>query len=191
MDRKYFSKGTGRLDAQTLNDMNRAAWQVNQAPAPQNLPVWQGPYMAIVNLQSGTEAQELAWSDYDPIDPVPTQDVPIKWGYNFTVVAPVTSEDAGGLKLQDANSLCYETMGQKSTDAVALNLVELNNSSTSLMGVDPDNLPEGFALQPVPVDTHVMLWLAQIAHVEGDTTLPGNQGWVAYFSYPNQFDGVC
>ena len=184
MDRKYFTKGTGRLDAQTLNQMNKAAWEVNQAPAPQDIPVWQGPYMAIVNLQSGTAAQELAWIDD------PTNLIPIKWGYNFAVVAPTTSEK-DGLKLQDANSLCYETMGQKSTDAVALNLVELNNSATSLMGVDPDNLPEGFALQPVPVDTHVMLWLAQIAYVEGDTTLPGNQGWVAYFTYPNQFDGEC
>jgi len=185
MERKYFSKGTGRLDAQTLNDMNRAAWEVNQAPAPQNLPTWQGPYMAVVNLQSGIDPQELAFKDD------PTNLIPIKWGYTFVVVAPVTSEDTGGLKLQDANSPCYETMGPHSTDAVALNLVELNNSATSLMGVDPANLPDGYALQPVPQDTHVMLWLAQIAYVEGDTTLPGNQGWVAYFTYPNQFDGVC
>ena len=154
-------------------------------------PKWQGPFMAIINPPSGIDPQELAWRD----DPDNTK--PIKWGYDFVVVSPHQAERedssrvAGFSYLYDANALNYISTGQEGDAATALNLNELNNNATSAMGVRYNNLPEGIELQPVPAKTHVMLWLAPMAYVEGDTTTPGNQGWVAYFTYPNQFDGEC
>jgi len=189
MIRKTFTHGIGRLDADTLNDMNNAA-MVNAAQAEAfNAPAWTGPYMAIINPPSGIDVQELAWRD----DPDNTK--PIKWGYDFIVVSPEASvvEDINGDEtfLYDANALNYLSSGFEGDAAVALNLCELNNNSTSAMGVSYSNLPEGIELQPVPVSTHAMLWLCPMEYEASDTTTPGKQGWVAYFTYPNQFDGDC
>tara|TARA_R110001632_G_scaffold220323_2_gene350279 strand:+ start:593 stop:1165 length:573 start_codon:yes stop_codon:yes gene_type:complete len=189
MIQKVFSHGAGRLDAAMLNDMNRAVAQTNSQPEAFGAPAWSGPYMAIINPPSGIPAQELQWRD----DPDNLK--PIKWGYDFVVVSPNqavrTDINNDTTYLYKSNSLNYLSTGMEADAATALNLCELNNNSTSAMGVSYNNLPDGIELQPVPAETHVMLWLCPMEYVAGDTTTPGNQGWVAYFTYPNQFDGDC
>ena len=189
MIRKVFNRGPGRLDADMLNDINRAVIQTNSQPEPFGAPAWSGPYMAIINPPSGIDAQELAWRD----DPDNLK--PIKWGYDFVIVSPnqaVRTNILGETSyLYEANSLNYLSTGMEGDAATALNLCELNNNATSAMGVRFNNLPEGIELKPVPAQTHVMLWLCPMEYEANDTTTPGKQGWVAYFTYPNQFDGEC
>lgn len=178
MNRKWFTHGIGRLDAQTINDMNAASWTVNQASLPFPTPAWQGPYMAVINPPSGDDPQELEFKD----DGV----TPIKWGYDWVIVSPNGTDD-----LMTANSSSYQSLGAAAAGATALNLCELNNTDQQAMGVQFSNVPEGIELQPVPGLTHVMLWIAVSEFDSADTTTPGKQGYVAYFTYPNQFDGEC
>lgn len=176
MEQKRYSLGIGRLDAQQLNDISRMAYQqMQQAPAWAPA-AWMGPYMAIINPPSGTAAQVLAGGA-----------TPYKWGYDFVIVDPTDNAD-----LATANSASYTSLGTGAGDSpTALNLYELNNSATVQMGVQVSNLPSGITLQPVPSTTHVMLWLAPMPYVDENSTTPGEPGWVAYFHYPNQFDGEC
>ena len=187
--KKHFNQGIGRLDADQLNMMAQAGYaHAEQSFAPVLTSALQGPFLAIVNPPSGIDPQVLAESE----DTVP---VPFKWGYDFIMVDPEVSKvtDINGDEsfLYESNSLCYRSTGREGNASVALNLNELNNSALVQMGVDVSNLPEGFALQPVPGTTTTLVWVAPMPFEEGDTTTPGNQGFVAYFTYPNQFDGDC
>lgn len=182
MERKRFTHGTGRLDAQQLNLMAEAAWQAENTPDPMNMPALRGPFMGIINPPSGTAPQVLENDNNGN---------PIQWGYAVAFVSPewATAPDGGVLK--DANSGAYRSTGFSVEDAVALNMVEMNNSSLNIMNVQTSNLPAGFTLQPVPTSTHALVWLAPMEFDATDTTTPGMQGFVAYFSYTNQFDGDC
>ena len=177
MERKRFSHGHGRLDAQTLNEINRATDTVNNTPMPPVEAAWQGPYMALINPPNGVAKQVLETNSAGD---------PIKWGYDWIALSPLAPGE-----LENANSPSYQSLGPEGNAATALNLAELNNNETTIMGVEVGNLPAGVKLQPVPGSTHVMIWVAPSVYVDGDTTTPGNQGFVAYFYYCNQFDGEC
>ena len=184
-----FNEGSGRLDADQLNMMAQAGYaHAEQSFAPVTRQALEGPFLAIVNPPSGLDAQVLEESS----DAVP---VPFKWGYDFIMVDPelpkITDVNGDESFLYESNSLCYRSTGREGNAAVALNLCELNNSETIQMGVTTSNLPEGVTLQPVPGTTTVLLWVAPMPYENGDDTTPGNQGFVAYFTYPNQFDGEC
>lgn len=58
-----------------------------------------------------------------------------------------------------------------------VNIHEIGNNADLSMGITKDDLPGDFALQPVPDDVGVMLWI-----------VGGGNG---VFTYPNQFDGTC
>lgn len=185
MERKVFTQGVGRLDQFTLNNMNRAADQVNnQAPAwAPSGPL--GPFMALINPPSGEPAKvEAETAGADP--------VPFKWSYDWVPLAPVKAKDSDDKTLLDANSGCYQSQSTVTKGVTtALNLCELNNSPTVQMGVATSNLPDGITLQPVPESTHAMVWVYPIGLGSGDEDEFGAEGYVAYFSYTNQFDGDC
>ena len=66
----------------------------------------------------------------------------------------------------------------------ALNLWELSNDATEHFGIQVSTLPDGFALDPVPIGAFVMVWSA--------SAKPDTQGFrLALFTYPNQFNGTC
>ena len=183
MERKRFTSGTGRLDAQTLNLMAQAGYAYADQISSVPIPALDGPYLAIINPPSGTPKQELAFL----ADGV----TPIKWAYDYVVVSPEWSE-RNGEYLWEANSDSWKTQGTGAGSVPsALNLCEINNTTTSLMGVDVSNIPDGYQLQPVPGTTHVMLWIASTPRKTGDVSAIGGEGSVAFFTYPNQFDGSC
>ena len=126
MERKRFTHGTGRLDAQQLNLMAEAAWQAENTPDPMNMPALRGPFMGIINPPSGTAPQVLENDNNGN---------PVQWGYAVAFVSPewATAPDGGVLK--DANSGAYRSTGFSVEDAVALNMVEMNNSSLNIMNV--------------------------------------------------------
>lgn len=189
MKQVKFTHGNGRLDAQQLNMMTDAAYaHAQQSQAPVVSSALDGPYLALINPPGGIDAQVLAESE----DTVP---IPFKWGYDFIMVDPLkpVHKDVNDEEsfLYESNSLCYQSTGREANASVALNLNELNNSALIQMGVPTSHLPDGFTLQPVPGTTTALVWLSPMPFEEGDTTTPGKQGFVAYFSYPNQFDGEC
>ncbi len=187
MERKQFTNGSGRLDAQTINMMAQAGYAHAQQASIIPQEKLDGPYMALINPPSGDDKVELAWLDAEKTKP-------IKWAYDWIILSPEYTLANTDETLAEANSSCYMSTGiTGGSQPSALNLCELNNSADSLMGVDPDNLPEGFELQPVPASTHAMVWLYATPYDSEtqDPIIPGDKGVVAYFSYPNQFDGGC
>ena len=69
----------------------------------------------------------------------------------------------------------------------AYNLYEYSNTSSSHMGIDPDDLPGDYELQPVPNGTIVPAFIAN--GLEADTS--ATAGSLIVILYPNQFDGDC
>ena len=98
--------------------------------------------------------------------------------------------DNGGDKVYEANSDAWVSDGYGATGNNALNLCEINNSETVQMGVQTTNLQGTFKLQPVPDITHTMIWIAKLPY-DSTSSVVGSQGSIAFFSYPNQFDGTC
>lgn len=179
--KKRFTGGTGRLDAHTLNQMAQAGYAHAEQAEGVGFDSLRGPYLAIINPPSGNAPQELEGTPA------------YKWAYDFVVVDP-TYADKDGEYLWQANSAAWVSTGRSSSgDVSALNLCELNNSAATQMGVDTSNLPSGVELQPVPDVTHVMLWIAATPYNSGTPNADaiGEQGSVAFFTYPNQFDGEC
>ena len=186
MQHKQF-KGSGRLDAPTLNAMAQAGYAYAEQANTLPMPGMQGPFMVLINPPSGSDKVELAWLDET------TKEIPIKWAYDYVFVSPEYVERDGEY-LYDVNSKAWQSQGTYASTPSALNLAELNNSNISLMGVDPSNLPEGIELQPVPASTYAMVWLFQTPYnppAEGQANIVGDEGVVAFFSYGNQFDGEC
>lgn len=187
MFRKVFSTGSGRLDAQTLNEMAQAGYAHAEHPNVIPVPPLDGPYMALINPPNGDDKVEIAWLDTEKTQP-------IKWAYDWLIVSPEYTLKDGDETLAQANSSCYVSQFiDGGTQPSALNLCELNNSDSSLMGVNPNNLPEGFSLQPVPQSTHAMVWLYTMPYDPDtqDPIIPGDKGVIAYFTFNNQFDGEC
>jgi len=63
------------------------------------------------------------------------------------------------------------------------NLLENANGSTGLMGcgVNIDNLPTGFELQPAPVGTVVRVWIVPVLDADAEH----------WFAHENAVDGTC
>jgi len=182
MEKKVYVNGLGRLDAAQLNLMMETAWDYKDQVAPFNAPQWSGPYLAIINPPSGDDPRELA---------VDGDGNAYKWAYDFVVISPEFNEKDGD-KLEDANSSCYISTGMEAGGtACALNLCEINNSDTTQMGVNTANLVGTYKLLPVPSTTHAFIWLCPMPYVQEDPTVIGYNGFLALFSYPNQFDGGC
>lgn len=175
MNRKRFTRGNGRLDAQTLNAMMDAAVSHEEAPEAFSATSFNGPYLGVIQSSTVITADQ-------------------KWSYDINFYAPQYFEDTVAVKDLadgDTSSTCWQDMGMGTDgDAVALNLSELNNSATDIMGIDPTNIPAGFALQPVPNGTFVWCWTAYTPWEDG-VTKPGASGFLVLFEFTNQLDGTC
>ena len=179
MNRKHFTRGNGRLDAGTLNGMMSAALGWSEQADEFTPPAWQGPHLAIIK---GNE--------------VITED--LKWKYELEFITPGTTtwtNDEGEVKtLADGDPLstCWDYVGMGTDEGVysALNTVEIGNTDTNIMGVDPTNLPEGFKLQPVPTGAFVWCLVGFTPYTE-DGVNPGDNGDLILFQYANTFDGAC
>lgn len=182
MEKKVFVQGFGRLTADQLNMMLESAIDFKTNNPPFKAPSWYGPYLAIINPPSGVAPQELATDSNGDA---------YKWGYDFVIISPEFNEKDGEY-LFEANSQCYMSTGEGAGDSpTALNLCEINNSEAVQMGVQTNNLQGTFKLQPVPDITHTFIWLCPMPYVDETSTNVGETGWLALFSYPNQFDGTC
>ena len=182
MEKKVYVNGLGRLDAAQLNLMMESAWDYKDQVKPFNAPKWDGPYLAMINPPSGQAPQELAYDDDGYAN---------KWRYDYVVVSPEWNEKDGD-RLHDFNSDCYLSTGMEAGGtACALNLWEINNTGNGAMGIDSDNLAGTFKIQPVPTATMSMLWMCPMPYVTDDPSYAGENGFLAVFHYPNQFDGAC
>jgi hypothetical protein len=87
-----------------------------------------------------------------------------KWSYTFQGYMPIGADPADWVA--------------SAVTGTAYNLLEISNDTTGIQGngVDVANLPAGFVVEPVPVDTFVMMHAI---------------GGAFWFSYENGIDGVC
>ncbi len=175
MIKKHFTAGVGRLDAETLNSMVNAAENAAVLPETFQPMGFNGPYLGIIKGNEEIVAER-------------------KWKYEIEFIMPAaTADDALSKTLADADMLstCWNFLGLGTDNTKdSLNISELNNSDTEIMGVQVSNLPAGFTLQPVPTNTFVWCWTAQTPVVTDGTNV-GEQGYLILFEYTNQFDGSC
>jgi hypothetical protein len=70
------------------------------------------------------------------------------------------------------------------TSPYAWNTIEANNSAVGIQGngINLENLPDGFAVQPVPTSKAV-LWAMEIGNADGESEV--------IFAYENGIDGTC
>ena len=187
MKPKVFTQGTGRLTADVLNDWQDTSRKVEQMGDPYQPAGWTGPMLCKVEASTPMirRGDELSPGDPDndpPIPPAygPDVEVPNRWLYDLVQInmgSPVDSTQW--------------TAGPGGTAGdFAINLAETANSDTHAMGVDLDNLPEGFELQPVADGTLVWAYFTT-APFERGSTYAEHQGFIAAFESTNQFDGEC
>ncbi len=180
MQRKQFGKGIGRMDAEFINELQNTIDRTTPTD-PFNAQAWQGPYLAVI------KGHEVIEDD-------------LKWKYELEFITPAATtweneDDPPVVKtLADGDLLseCWNYLGLGTGEGVyaALNITEIANSSTNVMGIDPSNLPAGFTLQPVPTGAFVWCRVGTTPYTEGGTDV-GDAGDLILFEYTNQFDGSC
>lgn len=99
------------------------------------------------------------------------------WKY---VVAPLVW-DLTNYITSDVTGDVYSNQEMK-----AINTFEMGNTNLFAMGISIPSLPEGFALEPVPLGAVVMVWMAP----GGGTDVNGFET-IALFTWPTQFNGTC
>ncbi len=181
LEPKRFNTGMGRVHGQDLTNIYSAVSELSpdvSIAAPEGYGM---PRMAVVRSSELLEEDE-------------GQD--LLWGYELEYVSPIfprKTTDDGTFKIYESpiDNACWAQAGFGTDGKVAVNLTEIGNSATSIMGVDTSNLPDGFKLQPVPDGAVVMAYSIPMDYLRGDTTQPGYQGSFTFFQYVNQFDGEC
>ena len=179
---KRFETGMGRVHGQDLTNIYQA---VSEFTPDVSVPPAEGygvPRLAVITSSTLMEQE----GGYD-----------IQWRYALEFVSPQRPRktvDGVQHKIYETptGNPCWQDSGF-GTDGndVAINLTEIGNSATSIMGVDPTNLPTGFQLQPVPTGAVVMAYSIPMDYLRDNTTQPGYQGSLIFFTYTNQFDGSC
>ena len=99
------------------------------------------------------------------------------WKY---VVAPLVW-DMTNYITSDVTGDVYSNQEMK-----AINTFEMGNTNLFAMGISISSLPEGFALEPVPLGAVVMVWMAP-----GSNTDVNGFQTIALFTWPTQFNGTC
>ena len=141
MTLKRFKTGSGRLDANNLNQMIQGTQSVQRLPSEgQNFRSrWYGPMACKITAKtSGTSGQ---------------------WIYTVSEVTFSTNEafavvPAGGF-----------------TSDHAVNLAERDNTTTSHSGITVSTLPGSFDLQPIPVGAVVAIYVASNGNATNPSTV--------------------
>lgn len=180
MQKKQFGRGIGRMDSEFINEIQNTIDRTTPTD-PFNAQTWQGPYLAVIKGSEEIEAD-------------------LKWKYELEFIIPAATSWENGddppvvKTLPDADMLseCWNYLGLGTGEDVysALNITELANKSSNIMGIDPANLPAGFKLQPVPIGAFVWCRVGTTPYTEGGTNV-GDNGDLILFNYNNQFDGSC
>lgn len=129
---------------------------------------WKGPYCCMVKSSE----------DYEPVTPPSPAPAtyhrwvyklePMRWNPGDNYLSPAGT----------ANSDAQLFLG-------ALNLAELRNTGTEIMGISTSQIPSGFSLEAVPDETIVMAWLAPAVEDEN-----GIKNLCVFYAM-NQYSGTC
>ena len=129
--------------------------------------LWKGPYCCVV-----TSSEE-----YEPVTPPsPAPSTYNRWIYQLEPVTWNLTENYLDPPASGDRPFQFEK---------ALNMAELKNTGTEIMGIPANQIPSGFSLAAIPDDTVVMAWVS--AAVEDENGI----GHLCLFYAMNQFTGSC
>jgi len=178
LEPKRFNTGMGRVHGQDLTNIYQA---VSEFAPDVSVPPAEGygvPRLAVVTASTLLEEA----GGYE-----------LKWRYALKFISPTyATKDVWSVYDPVTLNECWQDSGfDTGGNDVAINLTEIGNSATNIMGVDPTNLPDDYQLQAVPDGAVVMAYSIPMTYEKDNTTEPGKQGSLVFFTYTNQFDGSC
>ena len=152
-----FRSGFGRLSANMLNRMVRAEGEVARHPTPPEpfRSRFYGPILCKVTAHAQHAGASIN-----------------RWRYT---VEEVNMSDTN-------NPIDLDSVSNGFSHDQVLNVAEWGNDADTSSGVDKDNLPGSYALQPIENGRIVPVYVSQ---TETDPYV------FAWFNSPGEFDGVC